>query len=124
MLLKFTTTNMFNTFLIDVATGERAYEINTVSVPSPPAKPKPFSEPLSSSDTVALSQEFSPVKHYHVAPESADPNVIFRQTQIRDTAGIIVAEIQWEGRCPHFTIDGQKIGGLQDLFGTSSARFM
>jgi len=123
MLLKFATTDMFNTSLIDVATGERAYEINTVSVPSPPAKPKPFS--ALSSDTAAPSQEKnSPVKYYHVAPEPADRNVVFRQTQIRDTVGIIVAEIQWEGRCPHFTIDGQKIGGLQDLFGTSSARFM
>jgi len=115
---------MFNTFLIDVATGERAYEINTVSVPSPPAKPKPLSEPLPSSDTTAPSQKFSPLKRHYAISESADPEVVFRQTQIRDTAGTLVAEIQWEGRCPHFTINGQEIGRLHDLFGTSSARFM
>lgn len=124
MLLKFTTTNMFNTFLIDVATGERAYEINTISISSPPAKPKPLSEPLSSSKTSASSQELFPVKDHYTALESHTPDAIFRQTQVRDAVGAIIAEIQWEGRCPHFTINGQKVGGLNDLFGTSSVRFM
>ena len=124
MLLKFTTTNMFNTFLIDVATGERAYEINTISISSPPAKTKPLSEPLSSSKTAASSQELLPVKDHYTALESRTPDAIFRQTQVRDAVGTIIAEIQWEGRCPHFTINGQKVGGLNDLFGTSSVRFM
>ncbi|KAF5358413.1 hypothetical protein D9756_001295 [Leucocoprinus leucothites] len=124
MLLKFTTTDMFNTLLIDVASGERTYEINTVSVSGPLEKSRPLLEPLSSSKTAAPSEEFFPAKEYYATPEPHDPSVSYRQTEIRDASGTVVAEVQWEGRHPHITIDGQKVGGLNDLFGASTVRFM
>ncbi|KAJ3564806.1 hypothetical protein NP233_g8053 [Leucocoprinus birnbaumii] len=125
MLLKFTTTDMFNTLLINVTSGERAYEISTVSVSSPLSeKTKPLPEPLSSSKTAADSEEFCPAKEYNASSESLDPSVSYRHTEIKDAAGTVVADVQWEGRHPHITIDGRKVGGLNDLFGTSSVRFM
>ncbi|KXN91393.1 hypothetical protein AN958_00655 [Leucoagaricus sp. SymC.cos] len=124
MLLKFTATDMFNTSFVNVASGERAYDITTISVPSQPRTTKPPPEPLSSSQTAAPSEEFVPAKEYHTIPEPTEQNVSCRQTQIKDASGRLVADVHWEGRHPHITIDGEEIGGLNDFFGTSSIRFM
>jgi hypothetical protein len=124
MLLKFTTIDMFNTLLIDVASGERAYEITTVSVHDLPRKPKLASNSFSSSQTAAPSVEFSPVKEFPSTPGKERRNATCRQTQVKDALDNVVADVQWEGRHPHITIDGRRIGGLNDLFGTSSVRFM
>lgn len=122
MLLKFTTTDMFNTSLINVATGERAYDIITVPVASTPEKAPSPREPSSSSQTMAVS--FSPIKEYPTLSEEKEDGVTRRRTQIRDASGHITVDVRWEGRHPHITIDGTEVGGLNDLFGTSSVRFM
>lgn len=124
MLLKFTTTDMFNTSLINVATGERAYEITTVLVPSKSVKAAPPPEPFSSSKTAIVSEGFCPIKEYPAVPEKKETKVIHRQTQIRDASGLVAVDVHWKGRHPHITIYDEEVGGLNDLFGTSSVRFM
>jgi RNA-binding protein PNO1 len=115
---------MFNTRLIDVASGERAYEITTVSVPSTPQKSKSSSEPLSSSKTAAPSEEHFPVKQDSFLSVLEKQDVQYRQTEIKNALGRVVAHVQWEGRYPYITIDDKEVGGLNDLFGSSSVRFM
>ncbi len=124
MLLKFTTIDMFNTSLINVASGERAYDIVTVPVAGKPEKVASSQEPLSSSQTAAASRDFSPIKEYPTLSEEKEDGVTRRQTQIKDASGHVVVDVHWEGRHPHITIDGTEVGGLNDLFGTSSVRFM
>lgn len=122
MLLKFTTTDMFNTSLVNVATGERAYDITTVPIASMPEKIAKSREPSSSSQTMAVS--FSPIKEYPTLSKEREDGVIRRRTQIRDASGHVAVDVRWEGRHPHISIDGTEVGGLNDLFGTSSVRFM
>lgn len=124
MLLKFTTTDMFNTSLVNVATGERTYEITTVSIPCKPEKLTPPPGSFSSSKTAEDSDDFCPIKEYPAVSEKQEKDVPYRRTQIRDPSGHVAVEVQWEGRHPNITIDGEEVGGLDDLFGTSSVRFM
>lgn len=123
MLLKFTSTDMFNTSLVDVATGKCAYEITTVSTPCKPERPLPPAL-FSSSKTTAVSENSLPAKQYPIVREKSEKDITYRRTQIRDASGNLAADVQWEGRHPHITIDGEEIGGLNDLFGTSTVRFL
>jgi hypothetical protein len=123
MLLKFTSTDMFNTSLVNVATGKCAYEITTVSTPCQPERLPP--PPLfSSSNTTSASEDSDAAKRYPAAREKPKRDVPHRRTQIRDGSGHLAADVQWEGRHPHITIDGEEIGGLNDLFGSSTVRFL
>ncbi|KAJ3517395.1 hypothetical protein NLJ89_g516 [Agrocybe chaxingu] len=137
MLLKFTSSDMLNTSLIDVATGERAYNIATAldsseqityeqaplsSISSSFSSPEraPSGESLTS--TVASS---SPALQKKVSSEpEGTPKGDRRQTTVTDATGNVVAEITWNGRRPDITITDEKVGALTDLFGSSTIRFM
>ncbi|KAF7778492.1 hypothetical protein Agabi119p4_2837 [Agaricus bisporus var. burnettii] len=123
MLLKFTSTDMFNTSLVDVATGKCAYEITTVPTPCKLERPLPPAL-FSSSKTTAVSENSLPAKQYPIVREKSEKDITYRRTQIRDASGNLAADVQWEGRHPHITIDGEEVGGLNDLFGTSTVRFL
>lgn len=106
MLLKFTTTDMLNSALIDVSTGERAYDIITNVLP-----PTPNSK-TNSTDDDALSSSQIPT------PKEC------RRTCITNSTGSILVSISWNGRQPDIKILDEKIGGLTDLFGSTTVRFM
>ncbi|KAF8197575.1 hypothetical protein BJ912DRAFT_953884, partial [Pholiota molesta] len=101
MLFKFTAPDMLNTSLVDVATGERAYNIVTVlSHPRHPLRTWPPNSPLiaSSSERTTFLKKSAP------APNPAD--------HITDAAGKVVANITWTGRRPNITIGDENIGLL------------
>ncbi|KAF8912066.1 hypothetical protein CPB84DRAFT_1761180 [Gymnopilus junonius] len=97
MLLKFTSPDMFNTSLINVATNQRAYDILTI--------------PLPDGDS-SLPKKLSTLSDPHSAER--------RQTILTDATGNIVANIIWNGRRPDITILDEKVGALTDLFGSST----
>ncbi|KAG6854555.1 hypothetical protein C0991_004891 [Blastosporella zonata] len=104
MLLKFTSADMFNTALIDVSTGERAYDIVTVLEPPTADKAQPPSESAESSLDVTSNER--------------------RHTCIRDASGSSLVSISWNGRRPDISILDEKVGQLTDLFGSSTVKFM
>ncbi|KAF9014071.1 hypothetical protein BDQ17DRAFT_1342013 [Cyathus striatus] len=122
MLLKFTAADMLNTSLIDVTTGERAYEIVTIMIPSEAAESllatsgSEISSPPSPVDAVP------PTSQYASTSKSAEQ--ARRRTQILDPSGNILVDIIWNGRQPSITIGDEKVGALTDLFGSSTIRFM
>lgn len=125
MLLKFTATDMLNTSLVDVATGDKAYDIVTVMVGpgsfSSSSKTTPQSNAVaSSSKSLSLVQHKQPST---LEDTSCDP-CERRRTKIRDTGGNVLADIVWNGRKPDITIGDEKIGALTDLFGSSTVRFL
>ncbi|KAF8954613.1 hypothetical protein BDZ97DRAFT_1928056 [Flammula alnicola] len=133
MLFKFTAPDMLNTSLIDVATGERAYNILTViSSPTNPSKEssdQPESSPVASSSKqrtdTATSSSAAFLKKSAPPPNPEDiKNTETRLTTITDGTGKVVANITWKGRHPDITIGTEKIGALTDLFGSSTVRFM
>jgi len=119
MLLKFTTADMLNTTLIDVSTGDRAYDIITILQPSLDTNPITQSHSVSDSDSDSDSHpnEKAPSSSLSSPPE-------LRRTWIRDADGKVLLDISWSGRQPNITIGEEKIGGLTDLFGSSTVRFM
>ena len=126
MLLKFTAADMFNTQLVNVATGDIAYDIETVLI-IPTNIPESFSsstktgsQPLSSNAFASSSKSVSPVQH----PTLEDTSYKRRRTKIKDTVGNVVADIIWNGRKPDITIGDEKVGALTDLFGSSTVRFL
>ncbi|CAA7271469.1 unnamed protein product [Cyclocybe aegerita] len=137
MLLKFTSPDMLNTLLIDVATGERTYNITTVldsseqttheqepltSTSSSFSSPERAPSDESLTSTVASS---SPVLQKKVSSKPEEtPKGDRRQTTVTDATGNVVAEIAWNGRRPDITITDEKVGALTDLFGSSTIRFM
>lgn len=125
MLLKFTTTDMLNTGLIDVASGERAYEIVTVTQAGLAVECSSSDAANSSSFTSSSSvlAEVSPLKEQD--PSLALPTLPERRlTTITDASGQTVAQLSWTGRHPQITISDEKVGGLTDLFGSNTVRFM
>lgn len=94
MLFKFTTPDMLNCALIDISTGKPAYDIVTVPLPQRDA-----------------------------AEECTSPKER-RQTIISDFSGSILVSIIWNGRHPEITLLDEKIGGLTELFGSTTVRFM
>lgn len=129
MLLKFTAADMFNTRLVDVATGDIAYDIETVLMISPdvpesfPSSPKAGSQALSSNAFASSSKSASPLQHKQHST-SEDTSYKRRRTKIKDTVGNVVADIIWNGRKPDITIGDEKVGALTDLFGSSTVRFL
>lgn len=92
---------MLNTSLIDVSTGQCAYEIVTIPLPPSP-KVEADGDDSSIQDT---TQER-------------------RHTSITDPSGKTLVSITWNGRRPDIIIMDEKIGGLPDLFGSTTVRFM
>lgn len=118
MLYKFTAPDMLNTALIDVATGERAYNILTVLAPSS-AKTETEAAPLPSTSS---SSSFAKKKS---SPEDSKETELERRfTTVTNASGAVVATIQWHGRRPDITIGEEKVGALTDLFGSSTVPFM
>ncbi|KAF8077685.1 hypothetical protein FPV67DRAFT_1462662 [Lyophyllum atratum] len=103
MLLKFTAADMLNSSLIDISTGERAYEITTVLVPTNP-------------DQNADSTDGEPALD--------SPPKERRQTCITNSSGATLVSISWNGRQPDINILDEKVGALTDLFGSTTVRFM
>jgi len=119
-----------NTSLVDVATGECAYDVTTTlaedsETPSPESLRWPSSGSSAqttreaqttskSSATIASASSAFPKQSHD---EESDP--LRRKTTITDATGTIVAEIQWKGRRPSITICDEKVGALADLFGST-----
>jgi hypothetical protein len=108
MLLKFTTADMLNTTLIDVSNNQPAYDIATVLLP-----------PLSEVETQAV-----PVTSVEEPPVASSSSQQRRHTRITNCSGEPLVSITWSGRHPDITILDDKIGGLTDLFGSTTVRFM
>lgn len=122
MLLKFTTADMLSTALIDVATGERAYGIETVLQPAPdPALVVLPSTSSSQPCSSFASSSYLPEKPPRLSPP---PDAEHHKTTITDASGHVHAQILWTGRQPDITIHDEHVGGLTDLFGSSTIRFM
>ncbi|RXW19627.1 hypothetical protein EST38_g6223 [Candolleomyces aberdarensis] len=125
---------MLNTSLIDVATGERAFEITTELLPELARTPSPAgSEVFSGTSSVVLtpSAPSSSTSSVHWArqqrdSQSSNPKECpdLRRTRISDPSGKTLVDVMWKGRHPSITICGEKIGALTALFGSSSIRFM
>ena len=128
MLLKFTAADMFNTSLVDVATGDKAYNIVTVPVAPTTDVPESFSSSSnarpSSNAFASSSKSLSPVQQKQLHTSEDAMNGGNRRTKIRDGVGNVVADIIWNGRRPDITIGDEKIGALTDLFGSSTVRFL
>ena len=139
MLLKFTTADMLNTSLIDVATGERAYNIVTVlsdfeSTDSETVEieasqiPSVLSASLASSSqspTPTMASSSPAFAKQSPAQETEElPTGESRRTTITDVSGNLVADIEWKGRRPTISLYDEKVGALTDLFGSSTIRFM
>ena len=122
MLLKFTTADMLNTSLVDVATGVKAYDIETVLMVTPESLSSPSKAgllSLSSNAIASSSKSASPVPH--MQPSMSGER---RRTKISNAGGKVVADILWDGRKPDITIGDERIGPLTDLFGSSTVRFL
>ncbi|KAF9469340.1 hypothetical protein BDZ94DRAFT_1152278 [Collybia nuda] len=107
MLLKFTTVDMLNTALVDVSTGLRVYDIATVLLP-------PCTEAEKEIDFTSVNE----------TPVASSSSLECRHTRITDSCGNSLVSISWSGRHPDITILDEKIGGLTDLFGSTTVRFM
>ncbi len=143
MLFKFTTPDMLNTSLIDVVTGNLSYGIATVAVPvdevqqcesikeesiclapSVVAFQPPCNGPSSSKSSLTTKAcSVAVVKQSHWEESGTSPSEA-RRTTIKDPTGTVVADIVWNGRRPSITICDEKVGGLTDLFGSTTVRFM
>ncbi|KAF5331126.1 hypothetical protein D9619_005370 [Psilocybe cf. subviscida] len=123
MLYKFTASDMLNTALIDVATGERAYNILTVLAPSS-AKTETETGPVPSTSS-SSSPSASFVNKKSSPPRSDDAKDTERRfTTVTNASGAVIASIHWHGRRPDIIIGKEKVGALTDLFGSSTVPFM
>jgi len=98
MLLKFTAPDMFNSALINVSTGKLAYDIITVLQ-------QPEAESTSDLPKECASKET-------------------RCTTINDASGSRLVSVVWDGRHPDITVLGERIGGMTDLFTSTTVQFM
>lgn len=95
MILKFTSPDMLNTTLTDMA-GNCVYDITTQVQPS-----------------------------FDLNEKASAERPVLRQTCMCDAEGDVVAEIDWSGRQPlNIVLGDEKVGGLVDLFGSSTVRFL
>ncbi|KAF9564424.1 hypothetical protein CPC08DRAFT_685293 [Agrocybe pediades] len=109
MLLRFTSPDMLNTSLVDVATGQRVYDIMTAPLPDKEGRHKPADE---NKPTASSSSSF-------VEPR----DMTRRRTRITNAVGKVIANLEWTGRCPDITIGDEHIGPMTELFGTSTVPF-
>jgi hypothetical protein len=111
MLLRFTTADLLNTTLIDVASSDRAYSIATVE------------EGVEIWSDAQLKQSSSSSSSWSSGDFSTTPRKC-RRTTITDSSGYLIASLIWNGRHPDITVGKEHIGGLTNLFGSSTVRFM
>lgn len=138
MLFRFTASDILNTSLIDIATGECAYDISTILIEGPakesesPSSPASFGsssqancEPQMYSRSSQTMSSSGPgfVKESHSEESEESMECQTRKTTITDAMGTVVANIHWKGRHPTFSICGEKVGALADLFGSTSVPF-
>lgn len=134
MILKLTSTDLLNTSLLDVASGKCAYNIVTALCSD--LETDAFDKPTVSSYRTSESSEssssnasnappFSPLNEFNFPsdPPISEPTE-HRITQISDGEGEVVAHISWRGRHPDIFICGAKVGGLTNLFGSTTVPFM
>ncbi|KAF8891297.1 hypothetical protein BD779DRAFT_1514472 [Infundibulicybe gibba] len=126
MLLKFTAVDMFNTTLVDIETGEQAFQITTSLLPPPVISLETTEEDENSSlsssySTSSISSSWLSKKCRSPPPP---PDAEYRHTNITDASGISIATISWTGRQPDISIGDEKVGALNNLFGSSTVRFM
>ena len=107
MLLRFTSTDMLNSSLIDISSGQRAYHIATSLVPQE-LEVEDVNDPHGPSAASSSSAAFQESRH----------------TTITDGSGTMLVSISWTGRQPDITILDENVGGLSGLFGSSTVRFM
>lgn len=122
MILKFTTMDMLNASLVDVATGERVYDITTHFQTIKPEATPDFHEseaPSSSSGSSSTPPSSKP------PPQDVSSPSDLRRTFINSpSTGQTLAEIGWSGRRPlDIVIKDEKIT-LPYLFGSSTIRFV
>lgn len=111
MLLRFTSADMLNSSLIDVSSGQRAYNIVTGLLP-PNLETKGESDPP------------GPLATCSSCSSQASTSQERRHTSITDASGTALVSINWIGRQPDITILDENLGGLNGLFGSSTVRFM
>ncbi|KAJ7583004.1 hypothetical protein C8J56DRAFT_1056014 [Mycena floridula] len=104
MLLKFTSSDMLNSSLVDVAGKETFKIVTTTEFPS--ASSSRLSEVQSSKE------------------EQSPSSQKIRRTRISNRAGDVVANIVWNGRRPNITIGDENIGSVTQLFDTGSTRIL
>lgn len=121
MILKFTTADMLNTDLVDAATGAPTYSIITaVDLTANDGEEDATLSPPHADDKHALVSENDNLSSY--LPPPPPPA---RRTWVYDASGKVQLEIGWNGRRPEeFILAGKKIGGLSNLFGTSTVQFL
>ncbi|PPQ93258.1 hypothetical protein CVT25_015256 [Psilocybe cyanescens] len=130
MLLKFSSADMLNTTLLDIATGQCAYHIVTIPISAPvlPEEQTSLSDIASSSNprspTVVGSSPSFLKKRSPSFSSDTFQSVEDRRTTITGATGTTLAEVSWKGRRPTISIDGEKVGALTDLFGSTTVRFM
>ncbi|KAF9265628.1 hypothetical protein L218DRAFT_957228 [Marasmius fiardii PR-910] len=112
MILRFTSSDMLNSSLVDISTGETMYTIITTG--------------LSSSD--ACSSTSSPSQEEHLSEKwQLSTDTTRRQTRIHagdTTASTPLSEINWKGRRPDIKIGGEHIGTLARLFDTTHVKLL
>ncbi|PFH54123.1 hypothetical protein AMATHDRAFT_52935 [Amanita thiersii Skay4041] len=119
MLLRFTTADMLNTALLDITTGQQAYTISTVLETGLLDGIEPIESP-STYASVASSSNSSE----NDTPPSPSFSRRRRRTTIKDQSQKPIASLVWNGRHPEITIGEERVGGLTDLFGSNTVRFM
>jgi len=121
MLLKFTTPDILNTLLIDATTSRCAFEIVTATMP--PSELVEPDTPLDSSSTSGSSSSFASDSSKQQKQSFTAAWLVQRRTTIKDPSGNILVDIKWNGRRPDIFIGKEHVGGLTDLFGSSTIRF-
>ncbi|TFK76196.1 hypothetical protein BDN72DRAFT_891287 [Pluteus cervinus] len=125
MLFKFSTTDLLSTALVDVATGHRAYNIDTVLLSdSEDSGFTRLESPTPKLTTLSFSSTSSSFLSERSSRPLPPPDAERHRTTIADAAGRILAHITWTGRQPDITIGDEHVGDLTKLFGSSTVRFM
>lgn len=137
MLLRLNSSDILNTCLVDISTGQTLYKVATVVQETSQSldedledgsrvDPLNISGPCFSSSfsqECTLGKVVSSTVTATVRPRPS-ASVTIRRTQVHNNAGKLVAEIIWRGRRPDITIGQERIQNLSKLFNTSDAKIM
>ncbi|KAG7092735.1 hypothetical protein E1B28_009063 [Marasmius oreades] len=109
MILRLTSSDMLNSSLVDISTGETIYTVITIGLAS--------SDASSSTHSSSLSQT-----EYQLTTDTT-----IRKTRIYaggSTESILLSEINWKGRRPDIKIGNEHIGTLANLFDTAHTKLL